>query len=81
MSGSSPSIVELAHLLKVIADETRLRILGAISAQPMTGKEIAERLDLTPPTISHHMRKLTDAGIVVATSERSASGTGSTRTC
>jgi biotin operon repressor len=69
MPDPSPSVVELAHLLKVIADETRLRILGAVSAQPMTGKEIAERLDLTPPTISHHMRKLTDAGIVVATSD------------
>jgi biotin operon repressor len=61
--------MELAHLLKVIADETRLRILGAISARPMTGKELADQLNLTPPTISHHMRKLTDAGIVVATSE------------
>ncbi len=66
MDTSQHSVADLARLLKVIADETRLRILGAIAGQPHTGKELAERLSLTPPTISHHMRKLTDAGIVVA---------------
>lgn len=66
MSTQIQSVVDLAHLLKVIADETRLRILGAISTEPRTGKELAELLELTPPTISHHMRKLTDAGIVLA---------------
>src|SRR5690606_6299133 len=60
---------ELAILLKVIADETRLRILGSLAAAPRTGKELASELELTAPTISHHMRKLTDAGVVVATSD------------
>lgn len=60
---------DLALLLKVIADETRLRILGSLAAEPRTGKDLAIELDLTPPTISHHMRKLTDAGIVVASSD------------
>lgn len=63
------SVGDLARLLKVIADETRLRILGALASRPLTGKEIAELLELTPPTISHHMRKLTDAGIVIAESD------------
>jgi biotin operon repressor len=60
---------DLALLLKVIADETRLRILGSLATAPRTGKELARDLDLTPPTISHHMRKLTEAGIVNATSD------------
>lgn len=63
------SVGDLSRLLKVIADETRLRILGALASRPLTGKEIAELLELTPPTISHHMRKLTDAGIVIAESD------------
>lgn len=66
MTDSTLTLSELASLLKVIADETRLRILGAIAAEPLTGKELAARLDLTPPTISHHMRKLCEAGVVVA---------------
>ncbi len=69
MHSASPNIADLARLLKVIADETRLRILGAIAERPLTGKELAARLSLTPPTISHHMRKLTEAGVVVAESD------------
>ncbi|HYJ13744.1 MAG TPA: metalloregulator ArsR/SmtB family transcription factor, partial [Thermomicrobiales bacterium] len=69
MTRQPSSAHDLAILLKVIADETRLRILGAIAGEPLTGKDLAERLDLTPPTISHHMRKLVDAGVVVATSD------------
>lgn len=60
---------ELATLLKVIADESRLRILGLLAGGPLVGKDIAARLDLTPPTVSHHMRKLVNAGIVTATSD------------
>lgn len=56
-------------LLKVIADETRLRILGLLADRDHTGKELAEVLGLTPPTVSHHMRKLGDAGIVTATAD------------
>ena len=69
MSATPQSVGDLARLLKVIADETRLRILGVLAAEPHTGKEIADLLDLTPPTISHHMRKLTDAGVVLAESD------------
>lgn len=63
------NVSDLARLLKVIADETRLKILGALADQSMTGKEIAARLDLSAPTISHHMRKLTDSGIVTTESD------------
>ena len=59
----------LAKLLKVIADETRLRILGVLAEGGRNGKELGEQLQLTAPTISHHMRKLVDAGIVTATQD------------
>ncbi|HWK79310.1 MAG TPA: metalloregulator ArsR/SmtB family transcription factor, partial [Thermomicrobiales bacterium] len=65
----SLDVTDLAQLLKVIADETRLRILGALAARSMTGKELAEHLDLSAPTISHHMKKLTEAGVVVMETE------------
>ncbi len=60
-------IDRLATLFKALADPARLRILGAIAERPMTGRELSERLDLTPPTISHHMARLTAAGLVRAT--------------
>lgn len=62
-------IERLAHLFRALADPARLRILGAIADQPRSGKELAESLGLTPPTISHHMRKLVEAGLVQVTSE------------
>ncbi len=58
-----------ATLFKALADPARLRILGCLAERPYAGHELAAQLALTPPTISHHMRKLTDAGLVTATSE------------
>lgn len=58
-------LVRVAVLFKALSDPARLRILGLLAERPMAGHELADRLDLTPPTISHHMRKLVDAGLVV----------------
>lgn len=57
-------IEERVQLLKAIADETRLRILGLIASKPQSGKQLADALGLSAPTISHHMRRLISAGIV-----------------
>ena len=69
MSTNMENVSDLARLLKVIADETRLKILGALADRSLTGKELAARLKLSAPTISHHMRKLIDSGIVTAESD------------
>lgn len=60
-------IERLAGVFKALADPARLRILGAIAERPQTGRELSERLRLTPPTISHHMARLVDAGLVRVT--------------
>ena len=57
-------IDRLAALFKALADPARLRILGAIAERPLTGRDLSERLRLTPPTISHHMARLVAAGLV-----------------
>jgi hypothetical protein len=57
-------IERLTRLFRAIADPARLRILGELAAAPRAGHELAERLRLTPPTISHHMAKLVDVGLV-----------------
>ena len=59
----------IATLFKALADPARLRILGCLAERPYAGHELAAQLSLTPPTISHHMRKLTEAGLVTATAE------------
>ena len=65
----SDKLDRVATLFKALADPARLRILGCLAERPYAGHELAARLSLTPPTISHHMRKLTDAGLVNVTSE------------
>jgi biotin operon repressor len=59
----------LSYLFKALADPARLRILGLLAERPMAGHELANTLDLTPPTISHHIRKLVDAGLVAVAPE------------
>ena len=56
-------------LLKTIADATRLRILGLLGEAPRSGGELATELGLTAPTISHHLHRLRDVGIVTSADE------------
>jgi DNA-binding transcriptional ArsR family regulator len=60
----SARLQDLSLLFKALADPARLRILGLLAERPRAGHELADRLGLTPPTISHHMRRLVDAGLV-----------------
>jgi biotin operon repressor len=69
MNANELTTHDLAHLLKVIADESRLRILGLLAERARTGTELAEALGLSAPTVSHHMRKLVESGLVSATAD------------
>ena len=65
---------EFAVMFKALADPVRLRVLSAIAAR--AGGEacvcdVSDGLDVTQPTISHHLKVLREAGLV--TSERRAS--------
>ena len=51
-------------LFKCLSDKSRLQILKSLSIEDMYVERLAERLDLTPATISFHMKKLADAGAV-----------------
>jgi ArsR family transcriptional regulator, arsenate/arsenite/antimonite-responsive transcriptional repressor len=59
----------LAGRLKAIADPARLRILSLMLANQdyeACTCDLTEALQLSQPTVSHHLKKLTDAGIVYA---------------
>lgn len=51
-------------LFKCLADKSRLQILKSLAQEDMYVERLAERLGLTPPTISFHLKKLADAGAV-----------------
>jgi ArsR family transcriptional regulator len=59
---------ELAGRLKALADPTRLRLLSLMLANPGLEActcDLTEPLGLTQPTVTHHMRTLTKAGLIV----------------
>lgn len=57
---------EAIGLFKCLADKSRLQILKSLVIEDMYVERLAERLNLTAPTISFHLKKLTDAGAVVS---------------
>ena len=55
-----------ADLLKALADPTRLTMVAALrkAAEPVCICDFTGALKLSQPTISHHMGKLREAGLV-----------------
>lgn len=53
------------HLLKTVADENRLTMIGLMGVQERTVGEMAGLLDLSEPTVSHHVSKLRGAGLLL----------------
>ncbi|GFH94573.1 transcriptional repressor SdpR [Lachnospiraceae bacterium] len=54
------------NLFKGLADKSRLQILKSLAVEDMYVERLAERLGLTPSTISFHLKKLSDASAVTA---------------
>lgn len=71
---SEQAAAEMAKKLKALADPVRLRLFSAIASH--AGSEacvcdISGGIDVSQPTVSHHLKVLRDAGLL--TSERRAS--------
>ena len=58
----------LARTLRAVADPTRLQVLSLIrhsATGRLTGGQLAERLALTQPTLSHHLGLMVEDGLLV----------------
>ncbi len=55
-----------SELFKSLADPARVRIVNvlATAGEPVCACELYEPLGLSQPTVSHHLKKLTDAGLL-----------------
>ncbi|UOQ43271.1 metalloregulator ArsR/SmtB family transcription factor [Halobacillus salinarum] len=49
---------------KAAGDPTRIRIIALLRKGPLHGQALAGKLGLRPPTITHHIKKLKDSGMV-----------------
>jgi DNA-binding transcriptional ArsR family regulator len=59
--------LSLVRLHRALGDETRLRILKLLASRDLYLTEIAQQLDLSKPTIKHHLAQLRSAGLVTIT--------------
>lgn len=57
---------ELVTFFKALSDANRLKIVGLLSHQPYSVEELAALLGLKPSTVSHHLSKLAQVGLVSA---------------
>lgn len=57
-------------LFKGLADRSRLQILKSLLEEDMYVERLAQRLELTPATVSFHLKKLMDAGTVSSRREQ-----------
>ena len=52
------------RFFKSLADESRLRIVGILAGRECSVEELAAMLDVKAPTVSHHLNKLKELGLV-----------------
>jgi hypothetical protein len=65
----SDSTELLVQFFKALADDTRLKMVGLLAREPYSGEQLAAILQLKPATISHHLARLAEAGLVSAKME------------
>jgi biotin operon repressor len=69
-SGEPETTSELVQFFKALADETRLKIVGLLARESLTGEQLAAMLDVKAATVSHHLAKLAEAGLVDVEGQR-----------
>ena len=61
---SEQDLTTLLQFFKALANESRLKLVGAIAQQERSVEELASILDLKEPTVSHHLSKLKQLQLV-----------------
>lgn len=61
--------LEYAEILKALGEDTRIRIFEMLRGGSLCACKILDGLNITQPTLSHHMKVLCDCGLVAATKD------------
>jgi biotin operon repressor len=69
MDIDADSRLALVTFYKALADTSRLKIVGLLAHRPYSVEELAELLHLRAPTVSHHLARLSEAGLVTSRGE------------
>lgn len=68
----TPSTSDCAAILRVLADPTRLGVARLLLEQPQRVGELNARLGIDQSLLSHHLKVMRDAGIVLGDREGKA---------
>lgn len=60
---------DMACVFKALSDENRIRILKLLGTGEKCACKLLEALNISQPTLSHHMKILCDAGLVTGRRE------------
>ena len=66
---SSDTNHEFLLFFKALADSNRLKIVGSLALGEKNVEQLAELVELRQPTVSHHLARLGEAGLVTARAE------------
>jgi len=69
MTSSYPPEEQLLAFFKALAEANRLKIIGLLAQKRCSVEELASLLGLKPSTVSHHLTKLSEVGLVSARAE------------
>lgn len=56
-------------IIKALSDINRMMILNNLSGGEMCACKLLEKFDITQPTLSHHMKILSECGLVISRKE------------
>jgi DNA-binding transcriptional ArsR family regulator len=60
---------QLLRFFKVLGEPNRLKIVGLLARKPHTVEQLAAAIGVGDSTVSHHLTRLSDAGLVTAKAE------------
>jgi predicted transcriptional regulator len=60
---------DLLRFFKVLGEPNRLKIVGLLARRPHTVEDLGRQLGVGVSTVSHHLSRLADAGLVTARAE------------
>lgn len=63
------NIEQLLEFFKALADANRLKIIGLLAQKDLSVEQLAEILGVSSSTVSHHLARLSRAGLVSARAE------------
>jgi len=64
-----PKEQEMVCIFKALSDENRIRVLKLLHGGEKCACRLLEELNISQPTLSHHMKILCDAGLVTGRKE------------